>query len=109
MNRKLMTAGLVAAALLAPLVTRAADGDTDRKAPGTFVKDSVITTKVKTKLAAEKPSSLAKIHVDTDAKGVVVLTGTANDKMAVDRATEIARGTEGVVSVQNHIKVKKDD
>lgn len=76
-----------------------------------FVKDSVITTKIKikTKLAAEKLSSLAKISVDTDAKGMVVLSGTARSQEAIDKAESIARGTEGVASVQNNIKVKKDD
>ena len=79
------------------------------KSAETYVKDSAITTKVKTKLAAEKVSSLAKIHVDTDNKGMVVLTGTAENQQAVDKAATIARDTEGVTSVQNNVKVKKDD
>ncbi len=110
MNSKILTACFVVAALLSPIATRAADdGDKDRKNPVAFVKDSVITTKIKTKLAAEKLSSLAKISVDTDAKGMVVLGGTARSQEAIDKAESIARGTEGVASVQNNIKVKKDD
>ncbi len=110
MNSKILTACFVVAALLSPIATRAADdGDKDRKNPVAFVKDSVITTKIKTKLAAEKLSSLAKISVDTDAKGMVVLSGTARSQEAIDKAESIARGTEGVASVQNNIKVKKDD
>ena len=110
MNSKIVTAFFVVAALLSPIATRAADdGDKDRKNPVAFVKDSVITTKIKTKLAGEKLSSLAKISVDTDAKGMVVLSGTANSQDAVDKAASIARATEGVTSVQNNIKVKKDD
>lgn len=109
MNSKILTACFVVAALLSPIATRAADdGDKDRKNPVAFVKDSVITTKIKTKLAAEKLSSLAKISVDTDAKGMVVLSGTARSQEAIDKAESIARGTEGVASVQNNIKVKKD-
>jgi len=109
-NTKILSACFIAAALLAPLATRAADdGDKDRKHPVAFVKDSVITTKVKTKLAAEKLSSLAKISVDTDANGMVVLSGTARSQEAIDKAASIARGTEGVVSVKNDIKVKADD
>ena len=110
MNSKILTACFVVAALLSPIATRAADdGDKDRKNPVAFVKDSVITTKIKTKLAGEKLSSLAKISVDTDAKGMVVLSGTARSQEAIDKAESIARGTEGVASVQNNIKVKKDD
>lgn len=110
MNTRILTACLVTAALLSPIASRAADdGDKDRKHPVAFVKDSVITTKVKTKLAGEKLSTLAKIRVDTDANGMVVLSGTARTQEAVDKAASIARGTEGVVAVQNNIKVKKDD
>lgn len=111
MNTKILTACLVAAALLAPLAARAAngDGDADRKHPVAFVKDSVITTKIKTKLAAEKMSSLAKISVDTDRNGMVFLSGTANSQDAADKAVSIARDTEGVASVKNNIRVKKDD
>ena len=108
---KLLMAGLVVSStLLAPLAAQAAgDGTQDRKAPKAFVKDSVITTKIKAKLAGEKISSLAKISVDTDANGVVVLSGTARDQAAIDKAGAIAVATDGVVSVQNNITIKKDD
>ena len=106
---KLLAACFVAAGLLAPLALRAADGDTDRTKPVVFVKDSVITTKVKAKLAADKVKTLAQIHVDTDANGVVVLSGIARDKDSADAAVSIARATEGVTSVRNDIKIKKDD
>lgn len=111
MNTKILTAAFVIAALISPLATHAreGDGDADRKSPVAFVKDSVITTKIKTKLAAEKMSSLAKISVDTDRNGMVFLSGTANSQDAVDKAVSIARETEGVASVRNNIKVKKDD
>ena len=54
-------------------------------------------------------SSLARIRVDTDANGMVVLSGTARTQDAIDKAESIARGVEGVVTVRNDIKVKKDD
>jgi hyperosmotically inducible periplasmic protein len=109
-NIKTLSAFFVVAALVSPLATRAADvGEKDRTHPVAFVKDSVITTKIKTKLAAEKLSSLAKVSVDTDANGVVVLSGTARNQEAIDKAGSIARSTEGVASVQNNIKIKKDD
>ena len=109
MNIKLLSGLVVASALCAPLLSYAAEGAVDRKHPVAFVKDSVITTKIKAKLAAEKLSSLAKIRVDTDANGIVVLSGNARSQDAIDKAEAIARGVEGVVSVQNDVKVKKDD
>src|ERR1051325_10640226 len=107
MKIQLATAGFVVAKLMTPLIARAADGDTDRKNPVAFVKDSVITTKVKTKLAAEKMSSLAKVHVDTDRDGMVVLSGSAPTQAGADKAVEIARATEGVTSVRSTITIKK--
>ena len=81
----------------------------DRAHPVAVVKDSVITSKVKTKLAADKMRSLTHVHVDTDRDGMVVLSGSAKTQESIDKAASIARDTEGVTSVQNNIKIKKDD
>lgn len=105
MKVKLATLCFVMGAAIAP-VAFAADSDTDRNKPSTFVKDSAITTKVKTKLAADTPSSMATIHVDTDKDGVVWMSGTAKTQADIDKAVSIAKGTEGVKSVKNDIKVK---
>jgi hyperosmotically inducible protein len=99
----------VLAAVMAPAAAFASDSDSDRAHPLTFVADSVITTKVKAKLADEHMSSLAHIGVDTDAKGAVVLSGTARNQNDIDKAVSIARSTEGVTSVMSTVKVKKDD
>jgi hyperosmotically inducible periplasmic protein len=109
MKTKLATTFIVLGTLLAPVAAFAADSDSDRTHPLTFVKDSVITTKVKAKLADEKMSSLAKVSVDTDDHGVVVLKGKVRTQEEADKAASIARGTEGVTSVRNNIQVKKDD
>ena len=110
MKSKHAIALVAISSLLTPVVTFAADdADTDRSHPTAFVKDSVITTKIKTKLAAEKPSTLAKIQVDTDANGVVWLSGNAESQAAIDKAVSIARTTEGVKSVKNELKIKADD
>ena len=108
MNTKLLTSCIVVAALFGPVAVRAADGDTDRAHPGAFVKDSVITTKVKAKLAEDKMRSLVHIHVDTDRDGMVVLSGNAPTREAADTAVTITRDTEGVTKVENHIKIKKE-
>ena len=106
MKFKLATTCFVLGAALAP-VAFAADSDTDRNKPATFVKDSAITTKIKTKLAVEDPASMATIHVDTDKDGIVWMSGTAKTQQDVDKAVSIAKNTEGVKSVKNDIKVQK--
>jgi hyperosmotically inducible periplasmic protein len=79
--------------------------DSDTQHAGAYVKDSVITTKVKTKLAAKHMSTLTNIKVDTDAEGVVWLSGKAPTQDASDLAAMIAKDTEGVRSVHNKIVV----
>ena len=94
--------------LLAPVAVYAADSDTDRNRAESYVKDSVITTKIKAKLAEEHPGSLGHIRVDTDKNGIVWMTGTANTQGEVDQAVAIAKNTEGVKSVRSELKVQKD-
>jgi hyperosmotically inducible periplasmic protein len=71
-----------------------------------YVKDSVITTKVKTKLAAKHMSTLTNIKVDTDDQGVVWLSGHAPTRDASDVAELTAKNTEGVTSVHNNIMIQ---
>lgn len=110
MNTKLIAAScLVIGSLLAPIAVRAAeDGDADRAHPSAFVKDSIITTKVKAALAKDKMRTLTHIRVDTDRNGMVVLSGSAKSQQDVDAAASIAKAVEGVTSVQNNIQIKKD-
>ena len=109
MKLTIATAALAAAGILAGTAVLAQDADVDRSHPKAFVKDSAITTKIKSKLAADHVSSLAKIRVDTDADGVVYLSGTAHSKDQIERAVEIARNTDGVRGVHNGIVVKSDE
>jgi hyperosmotically inducible periplasmic protein len=109
MNKKLATTLVAIGVLLGPVVALANDSDADRSHPKAFVKDSAITTKIKTKLAAEHITSLGRIHVDTDVDGVVWLHGTARTQEAIDKAVSIARETEGVRDVHSRLKVRKDD
>ena len=74
----------------------------------TFVQDSMITSKVKAKLASEQISTLAKIKVDTDNKGVVVLSGNVKSQEEADKAVQIAQNTEGVTLVQNMLQIKNE-
>ena len=108
MDTRRIVACVLAASLLAPVIASAQDSDTDRSHPARFVKDSAITTAIKTKLAADHPGSLAHLKVDTDKDGVVWLSGTTRTQEEADRAVEIARGTNGVVRVKNDIVVRSD-
>jgi hyperosmotically inducible protein len=108
MNYKLATSAFVFGSLLASASVFATGSDTDRAKPGTYVKDSAITVKIKAKLAEEHPGSMAHIKVDTDKNGVVWMTGTANTRDEVNQAVAIAKNTEGVKSVHNQLKVQKD-
>ncbi len=106
---KLAGGCLLLGALLGPIGAHADDRDADRTHPITFMKDSAITAKIKAKLADEKMSSLAHVRVDTDNKGAVVLSGTVRTREEANKSVSIARATEGVTSVTNHLRVKKDD
>ena len=109
MKLSIATAAFAAAAMLAGTAVYAQDVDADRSQPKAFVKDSAITTKVKTKLAADHLGSLAHIRVDTDANGVVYLSGSAHSRDEIERAVDIARNTDGVRGVHNRIVVKHDE
>lgn len=102
MKNAIVAASITIATLFAPVGAQAADADSAK----TIVKDSVITTKIKAKLAAEKMSTLTQLKVETDSKGEVVLSGDVKSQAEVDKAVSIARGTEGVTSVVSKIMVK---
>ena len=105
MITKLAASLLAAGALMLPIAGHTADSDSDRSSPKAFVKDSVITAKIKAQLAEEKLSSLVHIRVDTDANGMVVMRGTATTQEAADKAVSIARAVSGVTSVKSNIRV----
>lgn len=107
MKIKLATACFVIGTLLAPVAAFSAEGTADRSRPTAFVKDSVITTKIKAKLAEDQLASLAHVKVDTDANGAVLLAGKVKTREEADKALAIARDTEGVTSVQSKIKISK--
>jgi osmotically-inducible protein OsmY len=72
---------------------------------GEYVDDSVITTKVKAKLADDDFFKSFQISVETF-KGIVQLSGFVNSQRAVKRAGEIVRSVQGVKSVKNDLIVK---
>ena len=92
--------------LLMLIATFAACASTStRESTGEYVDDSVITTKVKAKLANDDFFKSFEISVETF-KGIVQLSGFVNSQQAVNRASEIVRTVQGVKSVKNDLIVK---
>jgi len=69
------------------------------------VDDAAITSSVSAGLAKDPDLSAIKIDVDTKG-GVVSLKGPAPNAAAKARAEEIAKGVQGVTSVNNQLEVK---
>jgi osmotically-inducible protein OsmY len=72
---------------------------------GEYVDDSVITTKIKSLLAADDFLKSFQIGVETR-KGIVQLSGFVDSRKAVDKAGEVAGSVKWVKSVKNDLIVK---
>ena len=93
MNGKLL-AVLVIAALSMPALSFAQAKQTTTERVKDNVKESVITTKIKAEYIKDKQVSFRHIHVDTDDKNVVTLSGNAKSKAEMNKAVAIAKKTE---------------
>jgi hyperosmotically inducible periplasmic protein len=71
------------------------------------VDDSTVSAKVKGKLAADSQTSAIKIGVETK-EGIVTLTGTVPTDTEKAKAEQLAKNTEGVKLVVNHIEVNPE-
>ena len=68
-------------------------------------KDSALTAKVKSALAADVGLSTLKIDVDSSGN-TVTLKGTVDSADKKQRAEEVARKVDGVATVRNQLTVK---
>ena len=102
-KRNIVIHFLVLLMLIATLAACAATRT--HESAGEYVDDSVITTKVKSLLAADDFIKSFQIGVETR-KGIVQLSGFVNSQQAVDKADEITRSVKGVKSVKNNLNVK---
>jgi len=92
--------------ILMLIATLAACASTSKQeGAGEYVDDSVITTKVKSLLAADDFLKSFQIGVETF-KGTVQLSGFVDSQKAIDKAVEITRSVKGVTSVKNNLIVK---
>ncbi|MCW3481084.1 BON domain-containing protein [Neisseriaceae bacterium JH1-16] len=109
MKCKLASTIFIIGSLLTPVISHASGQDMDRSHPEAYAKDSLITTKIKAKLADEKMSSLIYVKVDTANRGGVILSGEVKSRKEANKAVSIARETEGVTSVKSYIKIHEGD
>ncbi len=92
--------------LMMLIVSLAACASTSKQeSTGDYIDDSVITTKIKSQLAADDFLKSFQISVESR-KGIAQLSGFVDSQKAVDKAGQIARGVEGVKSVRNDLIVK---
>ena len=78
----------------------------DSRSTGQFIDDTAIHAKTKAALINDPVVSGTKIDVDVQ-RGVVILTGAVNGDVAKDKAEAIARGVDGVRSVENNLIVRE--
>lgn len=99
---------VLAAAISAVLAATAVTGCSvtrGQQTTGSYVDDTVVTTRVKTKFAEDKAVSAMAIQVET-LKGVVQLSGFAKSADEKMKAEQLARSVSGVVDVRNDIIVR---
>jgi osmotically-inducible protein OsmY len=77
----------------------------DERSVSVTTSDSAITTRIKSKFAADSVVSVFDVGVRTW-KGTVTLSGTVGSYTARDQAESIAKATSGVRAVNNHIVVE---
>jgi len=92
-------------AALAAALLAACAGSPTKESTGELVDDSVITTKVKSAMVADKSVSAMDVSVETF-KGRVLLSGYVKSADERQRAEGIARSVTGVKDVNNRIEVR---
>ncbi len=88
----------------AVLGTTACSSTRTQRAPGEQIDDAALLTSVKSALAAESAETAADVNVDVN-RGQVKLSGFVDNANDRSRAVEVARGVDGVKSVQNDIAI----
>lgn len=105
-HRLSVVSALTLAFILAPGAYAAEPGRADPQphsdSLAAAASDTATTAKVKARLASDKRLGKSSISVKTT-NGVVTLTGSAANSDASDAAEEVAKGVEGVKSVDNKI------
>jgi hyperosmotically inducible periplasmic protein len=101
-----MNKALVALIASGTLLTVAACSSTrTQRAPGEEVDDAALLTSVKSALVSNPVTDAGEINVDVN-RGTVKLSGFVDTQQEKSKAGDVARGVEGVKTVQNDIAVQ---
>lgn len=103
MNATKRAGFVVSLLLLATLIGCAASPATE--STGEYIDDSVITTKTKAALFNDPTLKSAEIGVETF-RGVVQLSGFVSTQAGINKAVDLTRKVNGVVSVKNDMRLK---
>ena len=100
---KIITAALTCTAAL--FMTGCASTE-DSRSTGQVIDDTALHTKVKAALVNDPVVSGTAINVDVN-RGVVSLTGAVNGDVEKSKAESLARGVDGVRSVENNLVIRE--
>jgi osmotically-inducible protein OsmY len=100
---RILSALVIAGFIAGPLVACA--GTSSKESTGEYVDSSVLSNKVRAKLADDKDLNMFQIDVTTF-KDEVQLSGFVNNAAAKARATQVVASVEGVKMVHNNLVVK---
>ena len=105
MSKKKNQLVLIVSALVSSVMLMSCSAQHTNESTGQFVDSTVVTTKVKAKLLADKSVKSLPITVKTY-KNTVQLSGFVNTNQQKNKAALIAKNVEGVQDVQNDLIVK---
>ena len=103
---KIKATAICAAFILSTTLIASCASTHHAESTGQYIDSSMITTKVKTKLLADKQVSGTAITVKTY-KNVVQLSGFVNNLAQKKRAEAIAYSIEGVAYVEDSLIIKQ--
>jgi hyperosmotically inducible protein len=104
--RTVLAASVAAAALvMGGCATQSSSGE-QKETAGQYIDDATVTAKVKTAIASDVGvKAAASVNVETY-RGVVQLSGFADNDDQASKAVAAAKKVNGVRSVKNDIRVK---
>jgi|SRR3954471_12995610 hyperosmotically inducible protein len=98
---------MLGAATLVTTGCKSNSGPQEKRTTGSYIDDSSITAKIKSKMVGDSVVKAHQINVDTF-QGNVQLNGFVDNDAQKQRAEQIARNTAGVVNVQNNLQLRPE-
>lgn len=72
---------------------------------GNYLGEATITGKIRAEILRDSSIKVFQLNIDTT-NGMVKLSGAVDSQQSIDRIKDIARGVEGVKSVDSNLTVK---